>query len=281
MGRPRLLAVDLDGTLLDKAGKPHDRDVRAVHRAIDAGVHVSIVTGRLYSGTRAIVETLRLRGAVACADGSHLVHARDHATLLHIGIRDHHALALRDALARASVATFLFARDSIAYDDRGVPFVEYVATWSNDVRVSVDVFAHPFWTDPEGITAVVALGTRQQVRSVVDDIARDLPKQVLVAMFPVKRLAGTWAIIVRASGGTKGTAMRWIAEHARVDIAETVCVGDWINDVPMFEVAGRSYAMGHAPDEVKAKATHVLAETVENGGGVARVLQELFGIRAD
>jgi hydroxymethylpyrimidine pyrophosphatase-like HAD family hydrolase len=105
----------------------------------------------------------------------------------------------------------------------------------------------------------------------------------MVAMFPLRRgpHVGVWALIVRAAGGTKGTAMKWIAEHEGVDLADTVCVGDWVNDVPMFEVAGRSFAMGQAPDEVKSKATDVLAETTEQGGGVARAVAEAFGITAE
>src|SRR6516162_79351 len=109
--RPKLLAVDLDGTLLDTRGAPHETDVRAIRAAIAAGVRVSIVTGRLYSGTRAFVERLGLRGAVGCADGSHLVHAVDHATLMHIGVRGAEAQLLRRAFADAGVATFVFARD--------------------------------------------------------------------------------------------------------------------------------------------------------------------------
>jgi hydroxymethylpyrimidine pyrophosphatase-like HAD family hydrolase len=49
----------------------------------------------------------------------------------------------------------------------------------------------------------------------------------------------------------------------------------------MFEVAGRSFAMGQAPDEVKAKATDVLPHTVEEGGGVASAIELAFGIRVD
>jgi hydroxymethylpyrimidine pyrophosphatase-like HAD family hydrolase len=75
--------------------------------------------------------------------------------------------------------------------------------------------------------------------------------------------------------------MRWIANHEKVSLDETVCVGDWLNDVPMFEVAGRSFAMGQAPDEVKAKASDILPHTVEGGGGVASAIELAFGIRID
>jgi hypothetical protein len=105
---------------------------------------------------------------------------------------------------------------------------------------------------------------------------------VFVVKFPLRRgpNVGTWAIMARASGGTKGTAVRWIADREGIALEDTVCVGDWVNDLPMFEVAGRSFAMGQAPDEVKAKATDVLAETAEVGGGVAAAVAEAFGIRA-
>jgi Cof subfamily protein (haloacid dehalogenase superfamily) len=281
--RPKLLAVDLDGTLLDTRGAPHETDVRAIRAAIAAGVRVSIVTGRLYSGTRAFVERLGLRGAVGCADGSHLVHARDHATLMHHGMRGQAAELLRGAVARAKLATFVFARDSIGHDAAGAPYVEYVATWSRDIRVARDVYGHELWLAEDGVTAVVALGTRDQVAGAAEDLARDVPTEVLVATFPVRRdgHVGTWAMVVRAAGTTKGTAVRWIADHERVSLEETVCVGDWINDVPMFEVAGRSFAMGQAPDDVKAKASDVLPHTVEHGGGVAMAIELAFGVRAD
>ena len=55
--------------------------------------------------------------------------------------------------------------------------------------------------------------------------------------------------------------------------------GDWFNDVPMFRAAGRSFAMGQAPEDVKRAASDVLKETSETGGGIARVVDELFGVR--
>ncbi|HEY3818424.1 MAG TPA: HAD family hydrolase [Polyangiaceae bacterium] len=279
---PRLLAVDLDGTLLDPTGTPHAHDVKAIRAALAAGVAVSIVTGRLYSGTRGTVEVLGLRGAVGCADGSHLVRASDHTTLLHIGVRDLQAETLRAAFARAGVATFVFARDAIGHDPAGAPFVDYVATWSSDVRVVEDVFQHELWAADEGVTAVVAVGKRDDVTGVVAELQRELQGAVIAAAFPMRRgnHVGLWAMIVRSSTGTKGTALQWIAEHEGVPLADTVCVGDWINDVPMFDVAGRSFVMGQAPPEVKDRATDVLPMTSEHGGGVAHVLRTVFGIDA-
>ncbi len=63
----------------------------------------------------------------------------------------------------------------------------------------------------------------------------------------------------------RATALEWIAKHYGVSVEETVCVGDWMNDLPMLGAAGRSFAMGQAPDEVKKAATDVLERTITTG----------------
>jgi hydroxymethylpyrimidine pyrophosphatase-like HAD family hydrolase len=279
----RLLAVDLDGTLLDPNGQPHARDVKAVRAALAEGVCVSIVTGRLYSGSRAAAEALGLQSAVGCVDGSHVVRASDHSTLVHHGVTGAPIGALRRALARSGAATFVFAQDAIGHDTSGTPYIRYMSTWSSDVRVAGDVFEHELWDAADGVTAAVALGEHDSLAEAVAELERDAPGAMFVALFPLRRgpHGGMWAVMVRAAGGTKGTAVRWIAEHEGVAIGDTVCVGDWLNDLPMFEVAGRSFAMGQAPDEVKSKATDVLDETAEQGGGVASAIARAFGIRVD
>jgi len=276
---PKLLAVDLDGTLLDAHGNPHPRDADALRALVEHGTHVSIVTGRLYSGTRASVLTLGLSGPVGCVDGSHLVSAATHTTLMHHAISGGHAETLRQIFARTSPATFVFSRDAIVYDEAGDPYLGYVATWSSDVQRSARIVDHGVWEEDEGLTAVVAVGTADQITSAVEGIQEELRDVAQVAMFPIRRILGSWGLIVRALGGNKGSALEWIAEHHGIALEETVCVGDWLNDIPMLTKAGRSFAMGQAPEEVKTAATDVLSETSEEGGGVARVVEEVFGIR--
>ena len=280
---PKLLAVDLDGTLLDSSGVPHEEDVRAIRAALAQGVHVSIVTGRLYSGTRAAAGILGLEGPVGCVDGSHVVSAKTHTTLMHHALESRGAQKLRDILEVTGAATFVFARDSIVHDASGDPYLGYVTTWSSDVRKTPKVHDDGTWIAEDGVTAVVAIGTAAQISEACDGIQRHLADHAQVAMFPIKRvqLEGTnaWGMVVRATGGNKGSALGWIADHHKIDRKQTVAVGDWINDVPMFLAAGRSFAMNQAPDEVKALVSDVLEESSETGGGIARVVRDVFMIK--
>jgi Cof subfamily protein (haloacid dehalogenase superfamily) len=276
----KLCAVDLDGTLLGPNGVAHDEDLDALRTLLAEGIHVTIVTGRLYSGTRPTAERLGLRGPVGCVDGSHIVSAETHKTLHCHAITGERALALRDAMDRSRAATFLFAQDQVVYDPDGVRYLGYVSTWSTSLVAAGRTVAHPFWEAAEGVTAVVAVGERDQIRSAVESIAEHVGDHAQVAMFPAKTGDDRWGMIVRAAGGDKGTALRFVADHYGVALSEVVAIGDWINDIPMLKVAGRSFAMGHAPASVKSEASDHLEHTSTFGGGVARAVELAFGVRS-
>ena len=277
-GTPRLLAVDLDGTLLGPLGQPHDIDVAAIRALRLTGAVVTILTGRMYSATRPTAERLGLTGPVGCVDGSHLVDAASHETLLHRGITGKHAHGMRDILVRSQAATFLFSRDVLLHDDAGDPFLPYMATWSTSLQRTRSVHEHATWDEPDGVTAAVSVGTGAQIASAHAELDQKLEGAAYVASFPLRRLGELWGMIARAAGGTKGSALEWIAGHHGIALADTVCVGDWINDLPMFARAGRSFAMGQAPPDVKRAATDTLPVTHEQGGGVAWAIREAFGV---
>ncbi len=275
----KLLALDLDGTLLNHAGAANDVDVAAVRKLRARGVKVTILTGRLYSGTREAAELLGIDGPVGCADGSHIVDAKNDKTLLHHGIRGRAADRLRASLERNDLVAFLFAEDAIVHDERGADYLPYVRTWSTDLRYAHRVTEHALWDSDGGMTAVVALGKEASIGRTVADIQRDSTEAMQVAMFPFRRDTEHWGMVARASGGTKGTALAWVSKHYGIDISETVCVGDWLNDLSMMSCAGRSFAMGQAPAEVKAAATDVLEGTIDAGGAIAEAIGRAFGIK--
>lgn len=283
-GPYKLLAIDLDGTLLDHAGEANDEDVSAIKKLKARGIKVTILTGRLFSGTRPSAELLGIDGPVGCADGSHVVQVKGNKTLLHHGIRGRAADRLRESLDRNDLVAFLLAEDAIVHDERGADYLPYVRTWSTDLRYAHRVTEHALWDSKDGMTAVVALGREASIGRTVADIQRDETEAMQVAMFPFRRDPDKsrehWGMVARAAGGTKGTALAWMAAHYGISVAETVCVGDWLNDLPMLSTAGRSFAMGQSPDEVKKAATDVLQRSIATGGGIAEAIDRAFGKHA-
>ncbi|NLE89174.1 MAG: HAD hydrolase family protein [Myxococcales bacterium] len=264
----RLLVTDLDGTLLDPDGLVHDRDREAIVALRRAGVHVALCTGRLYSGTRHVAEELELTGPVACVDGSHIVDAHS-GRALHLATLD--AVQLGTALRcveQAGLTCFVFAGDAVYYDAPGAELLSYVSLWSRECLEVDRVTAPHRWGVHQQVMALVALGAPEHVHEVGTRLNQQMG--LYCAWFDVRRpgFEGQWGLIVRSSAASKGTAVRWLAQHHGVARQDVIVVGDWLNDVPMFEWAGQAFAMAQAPDEVKRVATCVLDAHTTEGGGI-------------
>lgn len=275
----KLLAIDLDGTLVRRDGSIHEQDRIAIERLQAAGVPVSIATGRLYSGSRDVARQVGIVGPIACVDGSHIVHTSGDTHLYSCTISGEEAAILRSITERHTTAAFLFAQDSIVHDAAGAPHLHYVRGWSTAIAEVERVTSHPYWEHDHGVLALVAIGTGLQITAAVEEIRAELGHAAFVVSFPIMRDDddGLHAMLVRAAGPTKGTAIQWLAEHYGCSPSDVVVVGDWLNDVPMFEVAGRSFVMGQAPESVKQAATDRLEADATLGGGIAEAIRRAFG----
>lgn len=274
----KLLVLDVDGTLIRRDGSIRDDDLQAIRRLRAAGIPVTVATGRLYSGTREVARAAGINGPIACVDGSHIVHTAGDEELYACTLAGTQATALRAILDRHACAWFLFAQDAIVHDAMGTPFIHYVRTWSSEIALVERVSAHPYWEHDRGVLALVAVGAEVDIRGAAREIRDQLGPQALVVTFAVLRVPGMFAMVVRASGATKGTAVAWLAAHHGCAAREVVVVGDWINDMPMFQVAGRSFAMAQAPEAVKQTATDRLEADGAHGGGIAEAIARAFGL---
>jgi hydroxymethylpyrimidine pyrophosphatase-like HAD family hydrolase len=235
-------------------------------------VRVTLCTGRMYSGTRQIAERLSLTEPVACIDGSHIVDVKTHQELASVPLPAVGVMKLLDILKEDEPIAFVFSGDRVYFDGNGAGHLPYVTTWSEQTVKVANVLDTAHWHDANPIAALVALGSEALITAA--SLAIETHGEVLqCATFPLKRYEGIWGMVVRAARVDKGTAVEWLAAHHGITPEEMVAVGDWLNDIPMLRRAGRTFAMGQAPDEVKAAATDVLEADVWSGGGIAEAAE--------
>ncbi len=239
------------------------------------GVVVSLCTGRMYSGTRQVAEQLNLTAPVACVDGCHVVQTNTHESLLRLPIPNEARAALRPLLSSTDLSVFAFSGDVIIHDGKGASFVDYLRTWSTQTYKVPNILEPSNWDRFNELTALVAIGSQPSTESIVQGVHATCDEFIQLAHFPLARgpHANSWVLLVRRAGVNKGTAVKWLAERFGIPLSEVIAVGDWINDVPMFAVAGRSFVMGQSPPEVKAAANHQLRATVYTGGAIAEAAE--------
>lgn len=266
----RLLAIDIDGTLVDAQGEVSPATRQALAEVQDAGIRVVLVTGRRYSRTLPLVDLLQLEPAtpVITASGALIKRPADHRTL-------HRAEfgrgTLEELLAEIEAAGF----DSVLYADTfGLGFdyycrrldppqpelAEYFQLNAGSERLDTELTSRP----PEGVFAGFAMGSRPQMIELEERLRRRLDGRLDLHVLRSPRYRGFMCEIAPA-GWDKWTGVSRLAADWRIDARAICAVGDDVNDVPMLRGAGLGVAMANATPPALAAADRVAPSLADDG----------------
>lgn len=270
--RVLLFATDLDGTLVDRQDGIHPRDAAAIASARERGVVVTIATGRLTGRTHPIARALRLDTPLVCADGGVLACGLTQRILRRRFVHAEIAQQVLDAFQRHGLASSVMTHDVIHVCRDDEVHHHYLRGWSHSITVHADVRGAVVWkTEPEAAIMLVGIGDPESADAVLEALAPFVPKLDVLSF---DSDAGMRVLRVMARGASKGAALSDLANELEIDAAHVAVAGDWLNDLSMFEFAGRSFAMPHAPPEVRAAATHALEHDVARHGAFADALEQ-------
>jgi Cof subfamily protein (haloacid dehalogenase superfamily) len=270
-----LVALDMDGTLLRDDKTVAEVDARAIADARRRGVAVTLATGRLVSGALPFARALGLDTPLICADGGLIVDAASGRALHRIAIEPELANAALASLDHHALVPFVFLEDTIHTVPAGAPLTGLVRTWSEEVVAHPSVEAFHAGCSSRPVALTVGVGREEDVLRCADDLARAHGSGLETVVFAFGG-EDRWAVRSLPAGCDKGFALRSLADRLGVAMERTAVVGDWLNDLGMFRAAGRSFAMGQAPEEVKRAATDRLRATSATGGGIAEALAALL-----
>ncbi len=275
MTLPRLLALDLDGTLLGRGDAIGDDDRAALAAARRAGIQVTLATGRITTGALPTARALELRGTMVVADGAVLADM-EHGTPTDTRWMPPLVVeGLTSTMRAQALQAFWFLHDEIHGEHGSDAVVGYVRTWSPDVRLHPVLADAPVQSRRHEVAATVGVGPRAAVERAAEWLAETHPGALNAAHFPLDR--DRWALLARDATADKAQGLARLCAPLGIARHEVAVVGDWINDVPMFRWAGRSFAMGGAPDDVARHATDRLTRTVRDGGVAEAVRHILRG----
>lgn len=270
---PRLIATDLDGTLLRDDKSVSLRTVAALAAAEEAGIEVFFVTGRPARWMDVVSDHVHGHGLAICANGAAVVD-------LHAGREFVQVRALPRATALTVVNTLRKAAPGTSFAVEMTTGINYEPAYP------------PFFQDP-GATVATA---EKLLHEEHDDRAAPVLKLLAhhAEMGPddflalARSAAGAYASITRSSptalleisglGVSKASTLELCCAERGISPAEVVAFGDMPNDVEMLRWAGTSYAMGNAHTDVIAAAS---GRTVDNNeDGVAVVIERILAERA-
>lgn len=254
---PAYVVLDVDGTLLHVGPEAAADVAAAAAEALAAGLAVGYATGRLPYGVEAVQRQLRLPGPHVVLNGAQVRAAGRVVRTWPL------AAAERDAVLAFCEAEGCYAELYVgdgfyvtSFDERARPHWEEIIGWPKGDVTALDV------ASLEVIKATVVAFDDAERDHVVESLrtAGLVPGPATSPLTP-----GMTYVNLTAPDADKGVALRAAAEHVGAEPAAVVAVGDGVNDLALFDVAGTSIAMGQSPREV-LDAAHVVVPAVEHDG---------------
>ncbi|MGW0698112.1 HAD family hydrolase [Streptomyces sp. NPDC002867] len=266
---PRLIATDLDGTLLRDDKSVSDRTIAALAAAEEAGIEVFFVTGRPARWMDVVSDHVHGHGLAICANGAAVVDLHSGGQLLKVrDLPRANALDVVTALRAAAPGTSFAVElaTGIHYEPEYPPFhLDPGATVARAEKLLheprpglgapvLKLLAHHSELTPDGFLALARTAT--------------------VDLASVTRSSPTALLEISGLGVSKASTLALCCAERGISSDEVVAFGDMPNDVEMLTWAGTSYAMGNAhPDVVAAASGRTVAN---NDDGVAVVIEQIL-----
>jgi 5-amino-6-(5-phospho-D-ribitylamino)uracil phosphatase len=274
----RLLAVDVDGTLLNSANSLPPANREALHRAHEAGLIVCLCTGRSYTETRPVIDAIGLDlDAAICVFGALLCDAQSGRTIRRWPIPRRTALRLLEFFASQDEPVLVLQDRTEGGADyylvRGRRHAEAYERWlelAPTVATRVD-----HWPDdaPEPL----------RIGVIVDPTEVDAMRAALEAEFPATEVKcnaifapnyGLHVLECFAPHVNKWFAISQLARDRGIRPSEIAAIGDDVNDVEMVRSAGLGAAVGNAIPAVKSAAR--CHTGTNNEAGVAAFIDRML-----
>ena len=265
----KLIAVDLDGTLVRSDQSISQRTVDALFKVQEMGVKVAVVSGRPMFGTAHVAETLRLAkygGYVMSYNGGEIYDWKT-KTRLHAQTLDEAIIPYLYTYAREyemPIMTYIGQQVVSEVDDN--EYIQYSVKRNHMTLRKVDDFLKA--TEGAGIVKCIIVGDPTLLPTLETEM-----QEVLKGKAGVFRSEPFFLEIV-PMGINKAKGLSILLDKIGMQPSELIAVGDGYNDTPMLQFAGMGVAMGNAAEEIK-KAADMVTES-NNDDGVAIALEHLI-----
>lgn len=253
----KLIAADLDGTLMGEDALISPKVKDAVRQAVDKGIRFTIATGRAFDSALSFARELGINTPLICYQGGLIKDHLSGQVIYEQSVPLPMAQELIRFTRQRGLHLNVYVDDSRAYAERMTPEARYYTGIAKAAVYPVgDMLA---FLDREPMKLIIILS---------DDGATGPLIAELGALFAGRmRFVRSYSRFVEGipQGVSKGHALARLADHLGIPLEETIGIGDNDNDLELVERAGLGVAMGNASPAVKAAADYIAPSVDEEG----------------
>lgn len=264
----KLIALDMDGTLLNPHGQITPRTHAAIAAARTQGVTVVLTSGRPLEGMTTYLAELGLTGQddyVICYNGALVQQVADQRILRSQLLTGSDASAIAHLASELGVNVHGFSVRQGLISPRVSTYTEHE---SQLIKMPINLVDFATLPADEQIMKVMMIDPEPQLSRAIAQLPAELYERYTVVR------SSPYFLEFMNKRSNKGTGVAALAEHLGLTAHQVIAVGDAGNDRHMIEYAGLGVAMGNATDEIKTLAQHTTARNDEDG--VARVIEQFI-----
>ena len=273
--RVKIVALDLDGTLLDSQKRLSEANRRALAEAAEKGVLIVPTTGRFFGMMPPAVRDLPFVRYAITINGAQVYDRAEDAAIVRDEIPLGMAIDLMRLLDGYDVIYDCYRSNwgwmtaALQAKAEGYATDAHYLKMVREFRKPVDdLKAHLVATAAEGDVQKVMMFSRNAPGG--EKVAEAIMAEVSAKFPAIKTTASTWNNLeFNIATAHKGNALKRFAEHLGFTLDDCMAVGDGLNDLSMVEAAGIGVAMSNAHPEVLAAADHVTGSNDEDGVAAA------------
>ena len=263
----KLFVSDIDGTLLVPKKKISAKNIAAVKKMTDAGITVTIATGRMYRAALPIAQELGVNVPIITYNGA-LIKSVDGTIIYEKNLPEELVTEIVNFYEKRGWHLQSYSEDILYVPE----YNNFVKEYEGSQKVQANVIG---WDAMKKKTLHVC-----KMLSIADTEEENLRRMAeLKAEFgnkiEVTKSAPIFTEIV-CPDISKASAVKILAEKLNISRAEVMAIGDADNDLPMLKAAGTSVAMGNATEEVK-NSCDLITGLCENDGFAEAVEKFIFG----
>ena len=255
----KLIAIDLDDTLLDASQQLTARTLEVIRRAMDAGVAVTIATGRMFQSALPFAEKLGIELPLITYNGALIRRGTSGETLFHRPIEADLAQEVGELFRQRGWYLQKYVDDRLY-----VPELDSNALFYADyARVEAIPLGAGFYRMKEAPTKMLSMGDKAELGEIRGALAERYGSRLYMASSKQRYLE---MVDMRVN---KGQALEYLAGTLGIRQDEVMAIGDSMNDIDMIEYAGCGVAMGNANETVRAAAQFVTLTNAKDGVAAA------------
>lgn len=260
----KMIALDIDGTIMKKDFTISDRVKSALKNASDAGIKVVLATGRMYSSTVDIAKELGLNTPIISYQGGLIKEFyNSDKVLLHHTIEDTLSRDIIAELRKFEVQINLYLNDKLYIESENALLTEY-ATKRNIIYKKIDDFESLSNIYADKILAIHE--SADHTTKVLDYLRSRFESELYLTK------STPFYCEIADNKVSKGNAILHLASYWNIDKSQIMTIGDQDNDIEMISVAGFGVAMGNATNALKEVADYLTDSVADDGA--AKVIEK-------